>query len=50
MDTEELVSRLWKLADALKNLSRDQLRQFIAWLTHVLKARLPGPLRDKVTG
>jgi len=26
------------------------LKQFAAWLSHVFKARLPGPLRDKVDG
>lgn len=48
MGTEELVRRLRKLAGVLKNLSRDQFRQFAAWLAHVLKARLPEPLQDKV--
>ncbi|HHW44624.1 MAG TPA: transposase [Desulfotomaculum sp.] len=48
MDAEELVGRLRKLAGVLKNLSRDEFRRFAAWLGHVLKARLPEPLRDKV--
>ncbi|MDQ0285390.1 hypothetical protein J2Z49_000491 [Desulfofundulus luciae] len=48
MSAEELVRRLWKLAGVLKNLGRDEFRQFAAWLSHVFKARLPGPLREKV--
>ncbi|MQL53724.1 transposase [Desulfofundulus thermobenzoicus] len=48
MDAEELVGRLRKLAGSLKNLSRDEFRRFGAWLGHVLKARLPDSLRDKV--
>ena len=48
MDAEELVGRLRKLAGVLKDLSRDEFRRFAAWLGHVLKARLPEPLRDKV--
>ncbi|MBO8129871.1 MAG: Rpn family recombination-promoting nuclease/putative transposase [Peptococcaceae bacterium] len=44
----ELIGRLRKLADGLKNLSRDEFRQFVIWLAHVLKARLPEPLQEKV--
>ncbi|HHW45042.1 MAG TPA: hypothetical protein GXX25_14780 [Desulfotomaculum sp.] len=46
--TSELMGRLWKLAGGLRNLSRDEFRQFAAWLGHVLKARLPEPVREKV--
>jgi hypothetical protein len=42
------MGRLRKLADGLKNLSRDEFRQFAVWLSHVLKSRLPGPLQEKV--
>ncbi|SHJ51114.1 hypothetical protein [Desulfofundulus thermosubterraneus] len=48
MSAEELVRRLRKLAGVLKNLGRDEFRQFAAWLSHVFKARLPEPLREKV--
>ncbi|MBC7324041.1 MAG: Rpn family recombination-promoting nuclease/putative transposase, partial [Moorella sp. (in: Bacteria)] len=44
----ELMGRLRKLADGLKNLSRDEFRQFAVWLSHVLKSRLPGPFQEKV--
>lgn len=44
----ELIRRLRKPAGGLKNLSRDEFRQFIIWLAHVLKARLPEPLQEKV--
>jgi len=44
----ELIGRLRRLADGLKNLSRDEFRQFVIWLAHVLKARLPEPLQEKV--
>jgi len=44
----ELMGRLRKLADGLKNLSRDEFRQFAGWLSHVLKSRLPEPLQEKV--
>ena len=47
---EEIVERLRKLAGVLKRMSRDEFRQFAAWLAHVFKARLPKSLRDKVEG
>ncbi|KJR99397.1 MAG: transposase, partial [Peptococcaceae bacterium BRH_c4a] len=49
MDAGELIKRLQKLADGLKNLSRDEFRQFIIWLANVLKAKLPETLREEVS-
>lgn len=48
MDAGELIRRLRKLAGGLKNLGGDEFRQFATWLSHVFKARLPEPVREKV--
>lgn len=50
IDSEELVKRLWRLAGVIRNLSQEEFQKFAAWLSHVLQARLPEPLREKVNG
>lgn len=46
----ELIGRLHRLANGIKNLSRDEFRRFVICLAHMLKARLPEPLQETDDG
>lgn len=48
VDPRELVARLSKLADVLKEMDLEQFQQVMVWLRNVIRRKLPGPLQEEV--
>ncbi|GBF33249.1 hypothetical protein DCCM_2348 [Desulfocucumis palustris] len=48
VNTRELVARLRKLADVLKDMDPEQFRQVMVWLRNVIRRKLAGPLQEEV--